>query len=146
MKGQRTDVRAVEKVKHLMATGISQSECAKLCGLSDSTIYGIMRKWLSTEEGKAEYEKLKEEKKKKLQEHTEKEFEKTMKESFERLFNKSVKVIDKAIDEDKISPRDAITVMGTTFDKRQIMTGKSTQNINLNFEDLLEKINEGNEY
>lgn len=146
MKGQKTDVAVIEKIKHLMASGKTQSETARLCGVSDNTVCNAMKKLLSTEEGKEEFARLEKEKKKKLLEHTEKEFEKTMKESFKRLFNKSVKVIDKAIDENILSPREAITLMGTTFDKHNLMGGGRTANVNISFDEVLEKINEGNEY
>lgn len=146
MKGQKTDVEVVEKIKCLMASGKTQSETARLCGIADNTVKNIMNKLLSTEEGKQEFAKLQKEKKKQLQEEVDKEFKKTMKESFERLFNKSIRVIDKAIDENTLSPREAITLMGTTFDKHNLMAGGKTANVNISFDEVLEKINEGNEY
>ncbi len=146
MKGQKTDVEVVEKIKHLMASGKTQRETARLCGVADSTVYKTLNKLLSTEEGRKEYESLEKEKKKKLQEEADKEFNKTMKQSFERLFNKSVKVIDKAIDDNTLSAREAITLMGTTFDKHNLMGGGKTANVNISFDEVLEKINEGNEY
>jgi predicted transcriptional regulator len=146
MKGQKTDIAVKEQIKHLMASGKTQSETARLVGVADSTVYNYMNKLLSTEEGRNEFEKLKNEKKEKMKEQVEKEFSKSMKETFENLFRKSANVITRAIDEDKLSPRDAITILGTTFDKRQILTGGKTANVGLSFEDVLKEINKGNEY
>lgn len=146
-KGVATPPEVVEKIKLCRAIGMSLSETAKFVGgIPDNTVFTVMKRILSDPEQAKEFEGLKERKKKELQEHANKEFNETMKESFESLFERSVKVIHKAIDNDKLSPRDAVAVMGTTFDKRQILTGGKTASVGLSFDEVLKEINKGNEY
>ena len=126
---------------------MSLSETAKFVGgIPDNTVFTVMKRILSDPEQAKEFEELKARKKKELQEEANREFDETMKESFESLFQRSVKVIHKAIDNDKLSPRDAVAVMGTTFDKRQILTGGKTASVGLSFDEVLKEINKGNEY
>lgn len=146
-KGVATPPEVIEKIKLCRAIGMSLSETAKFVGgIPDNTVFTVMKRILSDPEQAKEFEELKERKKKELQEQANKEFDETMKESFESLFQRSVKVIHKAIDNDKLSPRDAVAVMGTTFDKRQILTGGKTARVGLSFEEVLKEINKGNEY
>lgn len=146
-KGVATPPEVVEKIKLCRAIGMSLSETAKFVGgIPDNTVFTVMKRILSDPEQAKEFEELKARKKKELQEHANKEFNETMKESFESLFERSVKVIHKAIDNDKLSPRDAVAVMGTTFDKRQILTGGKTASVGLSFDEVLKEINKGNEY
>ena len=146
-KGVATPPEVVEKIKLCRAIGMSLSETAKFVGgIPDNTVFTVMKRILSDPEQAKEFEELKARKKKELQEQANREFDETMKESFESLFNRSVKVIHKAIDDDKLSPRDAVTVMGTTFDKRQVLTGGKTANIGINFDEVLGVINKGEEY
>ncbi len=146
-KGVATPPEVVEKIKLCRAIGMSLSETAKFVGgIPDNTVFTVMKRILSDPEQAKEFEELKARKKKELQECADKEFSETMKESFESLFKRSVKVIHKAIDNDKLSPRDAVAVMGTTFDKRQILTGGKTASVGLSFDEVLKEINKGNEY
>lgn len=146
-KGVATPPEVVEKIKLCRAIGMSLSETAKFVGgIPDNTVFTVMKRILSDPEQAKEFEELKARKKKELQEEANKEFDETMKESFESLFQRSVKVIHKAIDNDKLSPRDAVAVMGTTFDKRQILTGGKTASVGLSFDEVLKEINKGNEY
>jgi hypothetical protein len=69
-----------------------------------------------------------------------------MDETFVDLFKKSKDVISSAYSEKLLTPKDAITILGIAFDKRQILKGKSTSNVTVNFEDLLKEINKGNEF
>ena len=147
MKGSTTPPEIVEKIKLCRAIGMSYSETARFVGgIPDNTVFTVMKKIMSDPEKKKEFEELKERKKKELEEQANQEFDKTMKESFENLFTRSINVINKAIDEDKLSPRDATILMGTTFDKRQVLTGGKTANVGVSFEQLLEEVNKGNEY
>ncbi len=146
-KGVATPPEVIEKIKLCRAIGMSLSETAKFVGgIPDNTVFTVMKRILSDPEQAKEFEELKERKKKELQEQANREFDETMKESFESLFQRSVKVIHKAIDNDKLSPRDAVAVMGTTFDKRQILTGGKTASVGLSFDEVLKEINKGNEY
>lgn len=146
-KGVATPPEVIEKIKLCRAIGMSLSETAKFVGgIPDNTVFTVMKRILSDPEQAKEFEELKERKKKELQEEANREFDETMKESFESLFQRSVKVIHKAIDNDKLSPRDAVAVMGTTFDKRQILTGGKTVSVGLSFDEVLKEINKGNEY
>lgn len=146
-KGVATPPEVVEKIKLCRAIGMSFSETAKFVGgIPDNTVFTVMKRILSDPEQAKEFEELKARKKKELQEEANREFDETMKESFESLFQRSVKVIHKAIDNDKLSPRDAVAVMGTTFDKRQILTGGKTASVGLSFDEVLKEINKGNEY
>lgn len=146
-KGVATPPEVVEKIKLCRAIGMSLSETAKFVGgIPDNTVFTVMKRILSDPEQAKEFEELKTRKKKELQEEANREFDETMKESFESLFQRSVKVIHKAIDNDKLSPRDAVAVMGTTFDKRQILTGGKTASVGLSFDEVLKEINKGNEY
>ena len=146
-KGVATSPEIIEKIKLCRAIGMSLSETAKFVGgIPDNTVFTVMKRILSDPEQAKEFEELKARKKKEFQEQANKEFDESMKESFESLFTRSVKDIHKAIDEDKLSPRDAVTILGTTFDKRQVMTGGKTANVNIRFEEVLKKINEGKEY
>ena len=146
-KGVATPPEVVEKIKLCRAIGMSLSETAKFVGgIPDNTVFTVMKRILSDPEQAKEFEELKARKKKELQEQANREFDETMKESFESLFQRSVKVIHKAIDNDKLSPRDAVAVMGTTFDKRQILTGGKTASVGLSFDEVLKEINKGNEY
>ena len=146
-KGVATPPEVVEKIKLCRAIGMSLSETAKFVGgIPDNTVFTVMKRILSDPEQATEVEELKARKKKELQEEANREFDETMKESFESLFQRSVKVIHKAIDNDKLSPRDAVAVMGTTFDKRQILTGGKTASVGLSFDEVLKEINKGNEY
>lgn len=146
-KGVATPPEVVEKIKLCRAIGMSLSETAKFVGgIPDNTVFTVMKRILSDPEQAKEFEELKARKKKELQEEANREFDETMKESFESLFRRSVKVIHKAIDNDKLSPRDAVAVMGTTFDKRQILTGGKTASVGLSFDEVLKEINKGNEY
>ena len=146
MKGKKTPTAIKEKVILCRASGLSISETSKLCDVGQSTVCEIMNKYLSSDENRKEFEQLKITKQKEFKEEANRSFNESMIETFETLFTKASKVVNKALDEGKITTKEALTTIGITFDKRQIATGKSTQNINLNFEDLLEKINEGNEY
>lgn len=146
-KGVATPPEVIEKIKLCRAIGMSLSETAKFVGgIPENTVFTVMKRITSDPELNKEYEELKARKKKEFQELADKEFNETMKESFENLFSRSVRVINKAIDEDKLSPRDAVTVMGTTFDKRQVLTGGKTANIGVNFDEVLRAINKGEEY
>ncbi len=146
-KGVATPPEVIEKIKLCRAIGMSLSETAKFVGgIPDNTVFTVMKRILSDPVQAKEFEELKARKKKELQEEANREFDETMKESFESLFQRSVKVIHKAIDNDKLSPRDAVAVMGTTFDKRQILTGGKTASVGLSFDEVLKEINKGNEY
>lgn len=146
-KGVATPPEVIEKIKLCRAIGMSLSETAKFVGgIPDNTVFTVMKRILSDPEQAKEFEELKARKKKELQEQANREFDETMKESFESLFQRSVKVIHKAIDNDKLSPRDAVAVMGTTFDKRQILTGGKTASVGLSFDEVLKEINKGNQY
>ena len=146
-KGVATPPEVVEKIKLCRAIGMSLSETANFVGgIQYNNVFTVMKRILSDPEQAKEFEELKARKKKELQEEADKEFSETMKESFESLFHRSVKVIHKAIDNDKLSPRDAVAVMGTTFDKRQILTGGKTASVGLSFDEVLKEINKGNEY
>ena len=146
-KGVATSPEVIEKIKLCRAIGMSLSETAKFVGgIPDNTVFTVMKRILSDPEQAREFEELKERKKKEFQEQANKEFDETMKESFESLFNRSVKVIHKAIDEDKLSARDAVTIMGTTFDKRQVLTGGKTANIGVSYDEILREIQKGDEY
>ena len=146
-KGVATPPEVIEKIKLCRAIGMSLSETAKFVGgIPDNTVFTVMKRILSDPEQAKEFEELKTRKKKELQEEANREFDETMKESFESLFQRSVKVIHKAIDNDKLSPRDAVAVMGTTFDKRQILTGGKTANIGVSYDEVLKAINKGDEY
>ena len=146
-KGVATPPEVIEKIKLCRAIGMSLSETAKFVGgIPDNTVFTVMKRILSDPEQAKEFEELKERKKKELQEQANREFDETMKESFESLFQRSVKVIHKAIDNDKLSPRDAVAVMGTTFDKRQILTGGKTANIGVSYDEVMKAINKGDEY
>ena len=146
-KGVATPPEVVEKIKLCRAIGMSLTETAKFCGgIPDNTVFTVMKKILSDPVKAKEFEQLKAQKKKEFQEQANKEFNETMKESFENLFSRSVKVINKAIDEDKLSPHDAVVIMGTTFDKRQILTGGKTANVGLTYEEVMQEINKGKEF
>lgn len=147
MKGKKTSPEMVEKIKLCIASGMSYADTSRLLGIGDTTAYMVMKKINSDPKQKEEFEELKVKKKKEMQEQASKEFDATMKESFERLFNRSVEVIDEAMDKNLVSPRDAITILGTTFDKRQVLQGKTTSNVGIvDYEKLMQEINKGNEY
>jgi serine/threonine protein phosphatase PrpC len=146
-KGVATPPEVVEKIKLCRAIGMSLTETAKFCGgIPDTTVFMVMKKILSNPETAKEFEELKAQKKKEFQDQANQEFNETIKESFENLFKRSVKVINKAIDEDKLSPHDAVVVMGTTFDKRQVLTGGKTANVGITYEEVLNAINKGDEF
>ena len=145
MQGKKTPIEVREKVILCRASGMGWTEIAEKCNIPDATAYKIVTKYLADEKNVEEFKKL-EEQQKKIREEATKKFNESMIATFEELFTKSARVVNKALDEGTITTKEALTTIGITFDKRQIATGKSTQNINLNFEDLLEKINEGNEY
>ena len=145
-KGASTTPEIVEKIKLCRAIGMSYAETGRFVGVPDNTVFTIMKRITSDPKLNKEFEELKERKKKEFQEKPNKEFDEAVKTSFETLFNRSVKVINKAIDEDKLSPHDAVVVMGTTFDKRQILTGGKTASVGLSFDEVLKEINKGNEY
>ena len=146
-KGMSTPPEVVEKIKLCKAIGLSDNETSRMCGgIPPNTVFTIMKRIKKDPIQSKEFEELKAQKKRELQEQANREFDETMKESFESLFNCSVKVIHKAIDEDKLSPRDAVAVMGTAFDKRQILTGGKTASVGLSFDEVLKEINKGNEY
>jgi tRNA(Met) C34 N-acetyltransferase TmcA len=105
-----------------------------------------MNRVFADKEETKRFEKLREKKKKEIEEKANKDFDKMMKKSFEELFEGSVKVIKRAINEEKLTPREAVTILGTTFDKRQVMTGGKTANVGLSFEDVMKEINKGSEY
>jgi hypothetical protein len=146
VKGSNTPPELVEKIKLCRATGMSYAETGKFVGLSDNTVFMVMKKVMSNPETAKEFEELKARKKKELQDQAEVEFNESMKEKFEKLFNRSVDVINKAIDENNLSPRDAVTVMGTTFDKRQVLTGGKTANIGVSYDEVMQALNKGDEY
>lgn len=145
-KGSKTSPEVVEKIKLCRATGMSYAETARFCGVGDNTVFMIMKRITGDPKQNKEFEELCVQKKRELSENASKEFDESIKASLEKLFKKSVKVIDKAIDENKLSPRDAVSVMGTTFDKRQILTGGKTANVGVTFDEILDKINNGDEY
>lgn len=145
-KGLKTPPEVIERIKVAVACGQSYSQVARDLGIPVNTVSTIMKGIREDKEKFEEFEKLKAQKKKEMQEKANEDFNELMKKSFETLFEKSVKVIDKAIDKNLLTPRDAVTIMGTTFDKRQILYGKSTSNVTVNFEDLLKEINKGNEF
>lgn len=145
-KGKKIPPEVVEKVIVCVASGMSYLETSRVNGVADSSVHKIMERVYSDEKEKARFESLKEKKKKEMEEQANSDFDKMMKESFEELFQGSVKVIKRAIDEDKLTPREAVTILGTTFDKRQVMTGGKTANVGLSFEDVLGEINKGEQY
>jgi hypothetical protein len=145
-KGKVTPPEIVEKIKLCVASGISYMETSRICGVADSTVHTIMNRINSSEEERVAFEKLKEQKQREFKEKANKDFDAMMKDTFEKLMTRSAKVIDKAIDEDKLSPSDAIKIVGITFDKRQVMTGGKTANVGLSFDDLLKEINKGDEF
>ena len=145
-KGKVTPPEMVEKIKVCVASGMSYLETARVNGIADSTVHMVMKRVLSNEEQKARFEKLKEQKQNEMQAQANKDFDKMMKERFENLMEKSVNVINKAIDEEKMTPSDAIRTVGILFDKRQVMTGGKTANVGISFEEVMQKINEGNEF
>ena len=145
-KGKVTPPEVVEKVKLCVACGISYLETSRICGIADSTVHAIMKRVNESEEEREAFAKLKEQKQREFRETANKEFDSMMKDTFERLMTKSAKVIDKAIDEDKLSPSDAIKIVGITFDKRQVMTGGKTANVGISYEEILKEIHKGEEY
>ena len=145
-KGSTTPPEIVEKIKLCRAIGMSYMGTARACGIGDTTVHAVMGRIMKNPKTKEEFEKLCEDKQKELREQANKDFDALMKYEFEMLFKKSVSVINKAIDENKLSPRDAVTVMGTTFDKRQVLTGGKTANIGLSYDEVMKAINKGNEY
>ncbi len=145
-KGKKIPPEVVEKVIVCVASGMSYLETSRVNGVADSSVHKIMERVYSDEKEKARFESLKEKKKKEMEEQANSDFDKMMKASFEELFQGSVKVIKRAIDEDKLTPREAVTILGTTFDKRQVMTGGKTANVGLSFEDVLVEINKGEQY
>lgn len=146
MKGKKTPTAIKEKVILCRASGMSWSEIAKECEMAETTAFCIMEKYLSDENNAKEFEELKERKKREYKAQAEEDFNRTMKKTLETLFTKSAERVNKALDDGSITTKEALTALGISFDKRQIVTGGATQNVNLKFEDLLEKINEGNEY
>lgn len=146
-KGQNTTPEIVEKIKLCKATGMTDPETARACGgIPTNTVYTVMKRIKSDPKQAEEFERLKARKKKELQEKAEKDFDKTMKVKLENLFNRSVEVINEAIDNQQLTPRDAVTIMGTTFDKRQVLTGGKTANIGVSYEEILREIQKGDEY
>jgi predicted aldo/keto reductase-like oxidoreductase len=145
-RGKKLAPEVVEKIKVCMASGMSYIETARVNGVADSTVHTIMKRILADKDENEKFEKLKVKKKKEMEEQANSDFDKMMKASFEELFQGSVKVIKRAIDEDKLTPREAVTILGTTFDKRQVMTGGKTANVGLSFEDVLGEINKGEQY
>lgn len=145
-KGKVTPPEVVEKIKLCVACGVSYMETSRICGVADSTVHAIMKKINENEDERVAFEKLKEQKQREFKEKANAEFDEMMKDTFEKLMTRSAKVIDKAIDENKLTPSDAIKIVGITFDKRQIMTGGKTQNISITYEDILKEINKGEEY
>lgn len=145
-KGCKIPPEVVEKVIVCVASGMSYLETSRINGIADSSVHKIMERVFSDEKEKARFETLKEKKKREIEEKANKDFDKMMKKSFEELFEGSVKVIKRAFDEDKLTPREAVTILGTTFDKRQIMSGGKTANVGLSFEDVLKEINRGEQY
>lgn len=145
-QGQKISPEIVEKIKVCLASGMSKAETSRVNGVAESTVFNIEKKILANEDERAKFEELKVKKKKELEEKASKDFDKMMKKSFEELFEGSVRVIKKAFDEEKLTPREAVTILGTTFDKRQVMTGGKTANVGLSFEDVLSEINKGEQY
>lgn len=145
-KGVPTPPEVVEKIKVCLASGMTYSEVARIHGMDVSTVTRLHSRLLKNEDEARKFKELQEKKKKEMEEQANKDFDVMMKKSFEDLFKGSVKVIKKAMDEEKLSPREAVTILGTTFDKRQIMTGGKTQNISITYEDILKEINKGEEY
>lgn len=145
-KGKAIPPEVVEKVIVCVASGMSYLETSRVNRIADSSVHKIMERVFADEKETQRFEKLKEKKKKEIEEKANKDFDKMMKKSFEELFEGSVRVIKKAIDEEKLTPREAVTILGTTFDKRQVMSGGKTANIGLSFEEVLNEINKGNEF
>ena len=145
-KGKVTPPEVVEKIKVCVASGLSYLETARLNGVADSTVHTIMKRVFADEKEAKEFEKLKEQKKREMQSQAEKDFDKQMKASFEKLFTKSMKVIEKGFEDNIVTPKDAMVILGTSFDKRQVLVGGKTANVGISFEDVLKEINKGNEY
>lgn len=145
-KGKVTPPEVVEKIKLCVACGISYMETSRVCGVADSTVHAIMKRINENEDEKVAFEKLKEQKQREFQEKANADFDVMMKDTFEKLMTRSAKVIDKAIDENKLTPSDAIKIVGITFDKRQVMTGGKTANIGVSYEEVLKEIQKGDEY
>lgn len=145
-KGKVTPPEVVEKIKVCVASGMSYLETARINGVADSTVHAIMKRVFSDEKQTKRFEKLKEQKQSEMQSKANKDFDAMMKKNFETLMERSVGVINSAIDNNTLTPSDAIKIVGITFDKRQIMSGGKTQNIGLSYDEVLKKINEGSEF
>ncbi len=146
MRGKALPPEVVEKIKVCVASGMSYLETSRVNGVADSTVHDVMNRVFADKEETKRFEKLREKKKREIEKKANDDFDKMMKKSFEELFEGSVKVIKRAINEEKLTPREAVTILGTTFDKRQVMTGGKTANVGLSFEDVMKEINKGSEY
>ena len=146
MRGKALPPEVVEKIKVCVASGMSYLETSRVNGVADSTVHDVMNRVFADKEETKRFEKLREKKKREIEKKANDDFDKMMKKSFEELFEGSVKVIRRAINEDKLTPREAVTILGTTFDKRQVMTGGKTANVGLSFDEVMKEINKGSEY
>lgn len=145
-KGKAIPPEVVEKIKVSVASGFSYTQTANELQIPVNTISTIMKRIREDEELSKEFEELKAKKKKEMQLQAEKDFDKQMKESFEKLFTKSMKVIEKGFEDNIVTPKDAMIILGTSFDKRQVLTGGKTANVGITYEEVMQKINEGNEF
>ena len=146
MRGKALPPEVVEKIKVCVASGMSYLETSRVNGVADSTVHDVMNRVFADKEETKRFEKLREKKKKEIEKKANDDFDKMMKKNFEELFEGSVKVIKRAINEEKLTPREAVSILGVTFDKRQVMTGGKTANVGLSFEDVMKEINKGSEY
>ena len=146
MRGKALPPEVVEKIKVCVASGMSYLETSRVNGVADSTVHDVMNRVFADKEETKRFEKLREKKKREIEKKANDDFDKMMKKSFEELFEGSVKVIKRAINEEKLTPREAVTILGTTFDKRQVMTGGKTANVGLSFDEVMKEINKGSEY
>ena len=146
MRNRAIPPEVVEKIIVCKASGMTNVDTARKNGVAESSVRAIMARVHADENESKRFAKLCEQKKKDLEKQANDDFDKMMKKSFEELFEGSVKVIKRAINEEKLTPREAVTILGTTFDKRQVMTGGKTANVGLSFEDVMKEINKGSEY
>ena len=146
MKGKATPPEVIEKIKVAIAMGYSEMEVGRQCGVANTTVHTIMDRIYKDEVENKKFEELRKQKQEEMQRKASEDFDKQMNETFEDLFEKAKTVISNAYEQGVLSPRDALTLLGVSFDKRQLLKGKSTSNVSVSFDDILKEINKGNEF
>lgn len=147
-KGKALPPEVVEQIKVSIASGMNYTQTANELQVPVNTISTIMKRIREDEELSKEFEELKAKKKKEMQAQAEKDFDKKMNESFKRLFEKSMQVIEEGFEEKLVTPKDAMIILGTSFDKRRLLMGQKTSDVavQVSYEEVLKKINEGSEF